>query len=76
MKVKDIIKEWKRQLKEQGLWDKEVWSTSSRINRFESMLITLPKDKENGIDHLQWIRLSYMCSDVYGDIAKVTLTDR
>lgn len=76
MTVKDIMKQWKKQLKEQGLWDKEVWVTNSHVERFETIQITLPRDPENGIDHLRWIRLGYMSNSNYGNIATVSLTDR
>lgn len=60
IKVKDIMKEWKRQLKEKGLWDKELFiSKDGTIETTDSILITVDQPRLDGRKDIAWVKLGF-----------------
>ena len=61
IKVKDLMKEWKKQLKEKGLWDKELYLSSNSwdIETTECLLITVDNPRMDGKKDIAWVKLGF-----------------
>lgn len=61
IKVKDLMKEWKKQLKEKGLWDKELYLSNNSwdIERTECLLITVDQPRMDGRKDIAWVKLGF-----------------
>ena len=60
IKVKDLMKEWKRQLKKKGLWDKELYlSAFSDMESTETLLITVDQPRMDGRKDIAWVKIGF-----------------
>lgn len=61
IKVKDLMKEWKKQLKEKGLWDKELYLSHNSwdIESTESLLITVDQPRMDGKQDIAWVKIGF-----------------